>query len=355
MFRTSSCRSSCRRSRSSRAEATRPWRRCPSSSTRRARSVVVPRVVKPTRWTRLSIHRGISCASRIRRAGTCRSARKPALTGCRWTFTAAASSTPSCTLLYSRFFTRVLRDIGLIAVDEPFKRLLTQGMVLKDGAVMSKSKGNVIDPDVMLEKYGADALRLYVMFVAPPEKEIEWSDEGHRGELPVPGARVAACRSLGVARRRRWAGRAGRARRHRAHRGRAGRPAEDARHDSSRDGRHRRADAPQHRGVLAHGACQRAVRVQRHDAAWAAVEARSRRVRQQLAPACRLSRSCAKHWTGWSSWCRRLLRTWRRSCGRCSATTAGSRGRHGPCSMPMSRRPRKWSSRFRSTARSARG
>jgi leucyl-tRNA synthetase len=86
-------------------------------------------------------------------------------------------------LLYSRFFTRVLRDIGLIAVDEPFKRLLTQGMVLKDGAVMSKSKGNVIDPDLMLERYGADALRLYVMFVAPPEKEIEWSDEGIEGSF----------------------------------------------------------------------------------------------------------------------------------------------------------------------------
>jgi leucyl-tRNA synthetase len=86
-------------------------------------------------------------------------------------------------LLYSRFFTRILRDVGLVTFDEPFKRLLTQGMVLKDGAVMSKSKGNVIDPDVMLEKYGADALRLYVMFVAPPEKEIEWSDDGIEGSF----------------------------------------------------------------------------------------------------------------------------------------------------------------------------
>ena len=84
-------------------------------------------------------------------------------------------------LLYSRFFTRVLRDIGLVACDEPFRRLLTQGMVLKDGAVMSKSKGNVVDPDSMLERYGADALRLYVMFVAPPEKEVEWSDAGLEG------------------------------------------------------------------------------------------------------------------------------------------------------------------------------
>jgi len=84
-------------------------------------------------------------------------------------------------LLYSRFFTRVLRDIGLLQFDEPFTRLLTQGMVLKDGAVMSKSKGNVVDPDDMLGKYGADALRLYVMFVAPPEKEVEWSDSGLEG------------------------------------------------------------------------------------------------------------------------------------------------------------------------------
>ena len=86
-------------------------------------------------------------------------------------------------LLYSRFFTRVLREVGLIDFDEPFKRLLTQGMVLKDGAVMSKSKGNVVDPDTMLAKYGADALRLYVMFVAPPEKEVEWSDAGLEGSF----------------------------------------------------------------------------------------------------------------------------------------------------------------------------
>ena len=86
-------------------------------------------------------------------------------------------------LLYSRFFTRVLRDVGLINFDEPFKRLLTQGMVLKNGAVMSKSKGNVVDPDDMIGKYGADALRLYTMFVAPPEKEVEWSDAGLEGSF----------------------------------------------------------------------------------------------------------------------------------------------------------------------------
>jgi leucyl-tRNA synthetase len=84
-------------------------------------------------------------------------------------------------LIYSRFFTRVFRDLGMTHLSEPFARLLTQGMVLKNGQVMSKSKGNVVDPDDMIQKFGADALRLYVMFVAPPEKEIEWSDAGLEG------------------------------------------------------------------------------------------------------------------------------------------------------------------------------
>jgi leucyl-tRNA synthetase len=86
-------------------------------------------------------------------------------------------------LIYSRFFTRVFRDLGMISHDEPFARLLTQGMVLKDGNVMSKSKGNVVDPDDMLQRHGADALRLYVMFVAPPEKEVEWTDAGLEGSF----------------------------------------------------------------------------------------------------------------------------------------------------------------------------
>jgi leucyl-tRNA synthetase len=86
-------------------------------------------------------------------------------------------------LIYSRFFSRVFRDLGMVDHSEPFTHLLTQGMVLKDGAVMSKSKGNVVDPDAMMQKYGADALRLYVVFVAPPEKEIEWSDAGLEGSF----------------------------------------------------------------------------------------------------------------------------------------------------------------------------
>jgi leucyl-tRNA synthetase len=86
-------------------------------------------------------------------------------------------------LIYSRFFCRVFRDIGMTSLDEPFTRLLTQGMVLNSGEVMSKSKGNVVDPDEMIDKFGADALRLYVMFVAPPENEIEWSDAGLEGSF----------------------------------------------------------------------------------------------------------------------------------------------------------------------------
>jgi leucyl-tRNA synthetase len=86
-------------------------------------------------------------------------------------------------LIYSRFFARVFRDLGMVDHAEPFTQLLTQGMVLKDGNVMSKSKGNVVDPDSMLQKYGADALRLYVMFVAPPEKEVEWTDTGLEGSF----------------------------------------------------------------------------------------------------------------------------------------------------------------------------
>ena len=86
-------------------------------------------------------------------------------------------------LIYSRFLCRVFQDLGMVDHDEPFTRLLTQGMVLRGGAVMSKSKGNVVDPDQMIASYGADTLRLYEMFVAPPEKEIEWTDTGLEGSF----------------------------------------------------------------------------------------------------------------------------------------------------------------------------
>ncbi len=84
-------------------------------------------------------------------------------------------------LLYARFFTKVLRDMGQCDIDEPFERLLTQGMVLKDGAKMSKSKGNTVDPDGLIAKYGADTARLFILFAAPPQKELEWNDSAVEG------------------------------------------------------------------------------------------------------------------------------------------------------------------------------
>ena len=84
-------------------------------------------------------------------------------------------------LLYSRFFHKLMRDAGLVASDEPFTRLLTQGMVLKDGAKMSKSKGNTVDPQELIDRYGADTVRLFSMFAAPPEQSLEWSDSGVEG------------------------------------------------------------------------------------------------------------------------------------------------------------------------------
>ena len=84
-------------------------------------------------------------------------------------------------LLYSRFFHKALRDLGMVDGDEPFKRLLTQGMVLKDGAKMSKSKGNTVDPQSYIDKYGADTVRLYMMFTSPPEQSLEWSESSVEG------------------------------------------------------------------------------------------------------------------------------------------------------------------------------
>jgi leucyl-tRNA synthetase len=84
-------------------------------------------------------------------------------------------------LLYSRFITKVFYDLALVSFDEPFKRLFTQGMIIKDGAKMSKSKGNVVSPDKLIARYGADTVRLYTLFIGPPEKDVEWNDQGVEG------------------------------------------------------------------------------------------------------------------------------------------------------------------------------
>ena len=85
-------------------------------------------------------------------------------------------------LLYARFFHKLMRDLGLVKSDEPFKNLLTQGMVNKDGSKMSKSKGNTVDPQALINRYGADTVRLFIMFAAPPEQSLEWSDSGVEGQ-----------------------------------------------------------------------------------------------------------------------------------------------------------------------------
>jgi leucyl-tRNA synthetase len=86
-------------------------------------------------------------------------------------------------LIYSRFWTKVMRDLGLVSNNEPAKNLFTQGMVLMGGTAMSKSKGNVVDPDVMVERYGADTCRLYTLFAAPPEKDMDWNESSVEGQF----------------------------------------------------------------------------------------------------------------------------------------------------------------------------
>ena len=164
-------------------------------------------------------------------------------------------------LIYSRFFTRVFRDLGFVDHDEPFTQLLTQGMVLNAGEVMSKSKGNVVDPDEMLQLYGADALRLYVMFVAPPEKEVEWTDSGLEGSFRFLSRvwRLVDHWSETVRRERGLFGVA------RLDRRRARAAAEDTRHDPPGHRRYRRAAAFEHGRVGVDGARERAVHLQRTD------------------------------------------------------------------------------------------
>ncbi len=107
-------------------------------------------------------------------------------------------------LIYSRFFTKMMRDIGLITNNEPAARLFTQGMVIADGAKMSKSKGNVVGADELAERFGADTGRLFVLFAAPPEKEMDWRDEAPKAFTASWAASTASSRATsGKARRNR--------------------------------------------------------------------------------------------------------------------------------------------------------
>ena len=107
-------------------------------------------------------------------------------------------------LLYARFLTRVLRDLGFVEISEPFRNLLTQGMVIKDGAKMSKSKGNVVDPGSIIENYGADTARVFSMFAAPPEKDLEWSERGVEGAYRFLGRVWRMALSTGGGEDRGW-------------------------------------------------------------------------------------------------------------------------------------------------------
>jgi leucyl-tRNA synthetase len=84
-------------------------------------------------------------------------------------------------LIYCRFFTKVMRDMGMVSWDEPVERMFTQGMVIRDGAKMSKNKGNVVDPDGIVDRYGVDTARLFSLFAAPPDKDLDWKDDGVEG------------------------------------------------------------------------------------------------------------------------------------------------------------------------------
>src|SRR5258708_36267728 len=98
-------------------------------------------------------------------------------------------------LLYARFFCKALTDMGHLDVQEPFAALFTQGMVTRDGAKMSKSRGNVVSPQAIVERYGADTARAYILFIGPPDQDVDWSDDGAEGVhrfLSRPGRRGAA-------------------------------------------------------------------------------------------------------------------------------------------------------------------
>ncbi len=98
-------------------------------------------------------------------------------------------------LIYSRFWTRVMRDLGLVENAEPVERLFTQGMVIKDGAKMSKSKGNVVSPDEMIDRFGVDATRVYSLFAAPPDRDMDWQEDGVRRRAAIPGEDPPAAQS----------------------------------------------------------------------------------------------------------------------------------------------------------------
>ena len=147
---------------------------------------------RPTRWTRSSTRPGTSCATPTR---TTTRRRSTAAIVDYWLPVnqyIGGIEHAILHLMYARFFTKALYDLGIVGFREPFARLFNQGMIYRFGAKMSKSKGNVVAPDELLERYGADALRLYILFMGPADQDKEWQDTGVEGMCAVPAAGCGA-------------------------------------------------------------------------------------------------------------------------------------------------------------------
>ena len=178
---TTSCRSSCPRSTTTRRRARARWRRPRTGSRPSARSAAARRAARPTRWTPSSTPPGTSSATSTR-ATTRRPGTGPRpTTGSPVDQYIGGVEHAILHLMYARFFTKALADLGQLDVQEPFANLFAQGMITRDGAKMSKSKGNTVAPAEYVERYGADTARTYVCFMGPPERGGDWSDEGVEG------------------------------------------------------------------------------------------------------------------------------------------------------------------------------
>ena len=176
-----SCRCCCPRSTTSCRRAARRSPPPRTGSTSRARRAAARRRARPTRWTRSSTRRGTSCATPTRTNDEAPFDRGMVDYWLPVNQYIGGIEHAILHLMYARFFTKALYDLGIVGFREPFARLFNQGMIYRFGAKMSKSKGNIVAPDELLERYGADALRLYILFMGPADQDKEWQDTGVEG------------------------------------------------------------------------------------------------------------------------------------------------------------------------------